>query len=536
MKLLVRQLTICTVVALAGTGASAQEQRSNAGFPDRNPALQEARPERPVAEVGLSPPRKFVTQHEVKVAGQRVRFTATAGETYLYTDNGEPSASIFSYSYTKDAAPAASRPVMFITGGGPGSSSFFLQVGFGPWGLPDSRLQVRADQMPPSTPPYTLIENPDSLIDATDLVFIDPVGTGYSTVLGVGTGKDFWGIDEDADAIAQFIQLWISRNGRWDSPKFFMGESYGGTRAAVVTLALAGGTSYQGYLRALPLNGVISLVNTLGFPGVGNDGIGTLPNQALALPNYAATAWYHQTIDRKGRSLQAFYDEVSEFAATEYLEALSKDSVQALSGEARAAIVGKLVAYTGLPASAYDHSLALNGLEFTKLALAARGLQVGLYDSRFVSAAGRGAGDFVADDAALARTFPVFLGAFQNIEHSKLKVQMDRPFAAISWRAVFANWNYQHKPAIFGDAFKGSSAEELAAAMNRNDRLHVMVATGYYDLIMTPAAARYATAKARMPQDRLVLKAYEAGHEPYVGEVRSQLSRDIREMVRRASQ
>lgn len=530
-----QQLTLCSTLLCATV--LAQEQRSVPGYPERNPVVSStgAQQDAGTNTTAVMPPRRFVTHHQVSIAGQRMRITATAGETYLYSDNGEPIASVFSYAYTRDDVAAVSRPVTFVTGGGPGSSSFFLQVAFGPWGLEQSRLAVEGTRMPPVTPPYTVIENADSLLDATDLVFIDPVGTGYSTTVGTGKGKDFWGIDEDADAIAQFIQLWITRNGRWDSPKFFMGESYGGTRAAVVTLALAGGTSYQGYIRGIALNGVISLVNTLGMSGVGNDGIGALANQALSLPNYAATAWYHETIDRKGRSLQAFYDEVSEFAATEYLDALSAEPVQRLSAETRAAIVTKLVSYTGLPASAFDRSIALTSIEFTKQALAARGLEVGLYDSRFVTPAGRGAGDLVADDAALARTTPVFVGAYQNIEHSKLKVQMDRPYTPISLRNVFQSWNYQHKPTVYGVPFSGSSADELAAAMTRNDRLHVMVATGYFDLLMTPAAARFATSKARMPQDRLVLKAYEAGHEPYVEGVRAQLSRDIRELIRKAS-
>ena len=485
---------------------------------------------------GLPPPKKFVTRHEVSIGENRIRFTATASETYLFNDDGDAIGSIFSYSYVKDSPPGTNRPVLFVTGGGPGSASHFLHVGLiGPWAVPTGRLAINGDKWPSVTPPYDLAENPNSLLDVADLVFVDTIGTGYSRAIGKGKPEDFWGIDEDADSVAQFMQLWVTHNGRWDSPKFFLGESYGGTRAALVARAVMGGPNYLEYLRAMPLNGVIVMVNTLGMPGLGNDGIGAAAHAAMALPNQSATAWYHKTIDRRGRSLQELYEEVMQFAATDYLEALQKDEAKTLSPQERAAIVGKLVAFTGLPTSTYDESLSLDGRQFAKLVLASRGLEVGVYDSRFTFVAGRGAGDPVADDAALARTMPVLTGAFHKLQNDKLQVHMYRPFAAIKWRELLPNWNFEHKPVLYGEPFNGNSAEQLAAAMNRNDKFHVMVATGYYDLLMSPAGARYATDRAGMPEDRLILKAYEAGHEPYVDDTTAILANDIRDMIRKAS-
>ena len=458
----------------------------------------------------LPPPKKFLTHHEMLIGGAKISFTATAGETYLYTDAGEPIGSIFSYAYVKDGPPGSRRPVVFITGGGPGSASHFLNVGFlGPWAIPLGRLALDGNNQPTVTPPFDVVDNPNSLLDVADLVFIDPIGTGYSRAIGKGKPEDFWGVDEDLDSLAQFIQLWLNENGRWNSPKFFLGESYGGTRAALIPGILFGGPRYPGYLRAITLNGVIVLVNGLGM-ALGNDGIGPIWTAATDFPNQALAAWYHQKIDRRGRSLEVFYEEATRFAFSQYADALHKEADKTLTAQERAAVVAKLGEFTGLQASAFDKKLALSHEEFSQTLLADRGLDIGVYDSRYTFPHGRGGGDPVADDAALSRTFPVLTAAFLNMEHDKLQVKMDRPFAAIKWRDLLGSWNFKRREtwtSNYPAAHGGTNADELAWAMNRNDKLYAMVATGYYDQLFSPAGAQYVTEQAGIPKDRLDSRA-----------------------------
>jgi carboxypeptidase C (cathepsin A) len=486
-------------------------------------------------------PVSFVTKHHIQVKGSALNFTVHAGETYLTTDSGERTASIFSYSYIADSPKTSQRPVLFVVGGGPGAASYSLNVGLlGPWTVPPGRLAPSTSGGPSVVPPFKLSENQNSILDVCDLVFIDPVGTGYSRALGETKPQDFWALDQDLDSLAQFIQLWLSKFDRWDSPKFFLGESYGGTRAALIPNILMGGPNYPGLSRAISLNGVIVMSNGLGWP-LGADGIGTNLLAATTLPNYAAAAWYHNKIDRKGRSLAQFYDEVTQFATGNFFTALSRDEAQLLSGTERQEVVAKLSEYTGLPAAAFHKSLAIAPTEFSQQILADRGLRVGVYDTRFTLPLTADASDAVADDAALSRLFPVFTGAFLNEESGKLNVHMERPYVAIHFRDLNTTWSYARKNSWMeaNEQFKpkhyGTNAEELALAMGRNPSLYAMVVTGYYDLLMTPAAARLTTERAGIPKERLILKFVEGGHEPYVDDVATDLSDSIRAMIRKAS-
>jgi carboxypeptidase C (cathepsin A) len=185
----------------------------------------------------LPAPKRFVSHHAVTVGGQKIAYTALAAETYLYNRASEPIGSIFSFSYLKEGPADPNRPVLFVFNGGPGSSSLWLHMGvIGP-----RRVMLDHEVNPSNTPPFGVADNPYSLIDVADLVFIDPVGTGWSKVIGKGAAADFWGVDEDADTVSQFIELWLTEHHRWNAPKFIMGESYGSTRAAILPRALMGG-------------------------------------------------------------------------------------------------------------------------------------------------------------------------------------------------------------------------------------------------------------------------------------------------------
>lgn len=487
-------------------------------------------------EAATGQPAEFVTHHEITLGGKKVPFTAIAGETLLYDDSGQPVGSLFSYSYIKDRAAADQRPVVFVTGGGPGSASHFLHVGMlGPWTIALDRLAIVNGRPPRITPPFGVVENAQSVLEVADLVFVDPIGTGYSRIIGSGMVEDFWGIDVDLDSLAQSMQLWLSKYKRWESPKFFLGESYGGTRAALLPSALGGAPSEGGYLRAIALNGVMVLVNSLGFP-IGTDGIGPIWSAATDLPGWAATAWYHNRIDRRGRSLAEFYDEATQFALTEYADALKKEADKSLTATQRSAVIEKVTSFTGLQPSVLATKLALSREEFSRILLADQGFDVGVYDSRFTYPHDRGGSDPVADDASLSRSFPVLTGAFLGMEGDKLKVDMSKPFAAIRWRDLLAKWDFKRKEWTAYPRYKGTNGQELSVAMHRNSNLYAFIACGYYDLLASPAAARYVTESTGMPKDRTTLRAYEAGHEPYLDPgVRTQLLQDLREFILKAS-
>lgn len=524
--------TLLAASALAATPALAQQAPV---APSAPPAAAQAgpfaipmsRPTAPGPVENLPAPRRFVSKHAITVKGQKVVYTATAGETYLYNRAAEPIGSIFSFSYIRDGVKDPNRPVLFVFNGGPGSSSLWLHMGaVGP-----RRVVLDREVNPSNVPPFGVTDNPNSLIDVADLVFIDPVGTGWSKVIGKGTTADFWGVDEDADSVAQFIELWLTEHGRWNAPKFVMGESYGSIRAAVLPRALMGGPLYVGYMRGITVNGVVLLGTTLNAR-VGQPGAeGQEMAQALALPALADTAWYHQKIDRRGRSLEAFHQEVLAFAKGEYLDALRKAKAETLSPADRAAVVERLTAYTGLPASAYAKSLVVQDAAFGRMILADKGLQVGAYDSRYTLPLAGSGNDPVGDDPAMGRYVPGFVAAFHQMVTGDLGVKMERPYGAIVWKDLLPSWNFDRKGVPPGQSF----ATDLAVAMRRNETMRVLVASGYYDLVTHPAPAEYSIEQAKLPTDRTMLRRYESGHMLYLGDTAAAFSEDVRTLMRDAT-
>ena len=487
-------------------------------------AAKEAREPLPVPA-----PKSFVTKHEVTIRGQRIRYTATAGETYLSNMRGKPVGSIFSFSYVKDGPADPNRPVMFVFNGGPGSSSIWLHMGIvGP-----KRVVLDREVNPSNLPPFGLRDNPYSALDVADLVFIDPIGTGFSQAIGEGRNEDFYSVDDDADSVAQFIELWLTKNNRWASPKFVMGESYGSIRASVLPRALMGGVNYAGVMRGITLNGVILLGTTIGGP----PGSRELPrgydgpemNTALSLPALAATAWYHNKIDRKGQSLEAFDKEVTDFATKDYFAALKKGD--ALPEAERTRILTQLSAYTGLPAEAFPKDLKIQLLPMANKLLADKGLNVGAYDSRYTLPSSKSMGDAVADDPAMGLYVPGFVAAFHTLMSRDLKIEMGRPYYSINWKDLAFKWNYKRAGTPPGAAY----ADELVTGMRRTPGMKVLVASGYYDLVTTPAAARYQLEKADPPKDRVQFKAYESGHMLYLGETAEAFANDVRGLIASAS-
>jgi carboxypeptidase C (cathepsin A) len=258
-----------------------------------------------------------VTEHTIRIGGETIPYKATASTILLKNDKDEPVALMYSTAYTRtDVKDPSQRPIAFIYNGGPGSASVWLHMGaFGP------RRVVTENAEPTGAAPYQVVDNPDSLIDKTDMVFIDPVGTGFSHVVGKGENKDFWGVDQDVHSLAQFIQIYISRNGRWNSPKFLIGESYGTFRSVALGNYLQ---DHDGiYVNGIVLISSVLDITTLAF-NTGDD-----RSYIFYVPSYAAAAWYYKTLKNRPDDLDAFLKQARDFASTDYAAALMKGRTSA---------------------------------------------------------------------------------------------------------------------------------------------------------------------------------------------------------------
>ena len=308
----------------AATGLRRSRRRSaprgRPGGPPNRRRRRHTRSERRLTIADLPAPRRFVTRHETTIRGQRLRYTATAGETYITSLFGEPTASIFSFAYVKDGPRDPNRPVLFVFNGGPGSASVWLHMGVvGPGAWYWTRRSIPATRRPSGSQ-----DNPYSPLDVADLVFIDPVGTGFSHAVGNARNADFFGVDEDADSVARFIELWLTENGRWNSPKYLMGESYGATRAAILPRALIGGPFYTGVMRGITVNGIV-LVSAWPWQWTGLRSRPSRPGPTgrplLAEHRRRPPGITIGSTGRAGRAAQV-YEEASQFATTDYANAL----------------------------------------------------------------------------------------------------------------------------------------------------------------------------------------------------------------------
>ena len=300
------------------------------------PALAQDKPDDKPAKVETVVPQVRTTQHSGVFGGQKIRYSATIGETILSGTDGTQKAAIVTTAYVKEPRDP-SRPVTFLFNGGPGSGSVWLQMGaFGP-----KRVAIPSDARDDGAPPYPLLDNPDSLLDVTDIVFIDPPGTGFSYLIGKTDPKEFYGVTADAKAVAQVIRRWLNDNGRWASPKFLGGESYGTTRSAAVVNELEGST-----FNDVGLNGILLISTVLDF-AAGADTPGNELSYITNLPSMAATALYHGKATAS--STEQFVEEARQFALGPYAAALLKG--QRLAPEERTRIRSELSRFRA-PASA----------------------------------------------------------------------------------------------------------------------------------------------------------------------------------------
>jgi carboxypeptidase C (cathepsin A) len=469
---------------------------------------QESKPADKPAEAPAAPPKEesSVTDHTIKIGGQTIPYKATAATILVRNDKDEPTALVYYTAYTRtDAKDMSQRPVSFLYNGGPGSSSVWLHMGsMGPRRV----MTINAGVTPPA--PYKLMDNPDCLLDKSDLVFIDPVGTGFSHAVGKAQDKDFWGVDPDVKSLAQFITTYVSRNNRWNSPKFLIGESYGTFRNAALANYLQGHDN-------LYLNGIVMVSSVLD--------LGTIsfyPGQDLAYilypPSYAATAWFHKTLKDRPENLSAFLDEARKFARGEYADALIKGD--ALSKAEKAEIVKKVARFTGLSEDYLDKAnLRVRLFQFMQELQRNRGLTTGRLDARFAGPTYNligEAADYDPQDTAISGAF---VGAFNTYIREELKFGQDKKYKPA---ADFENnrWDWKHEGSDFG-FFAGSPSVvlDLVQAMISNPRLKVEVEDGIYDLATPFMDAEYTVDHMGLPENirkNIWHQYYEAGHMMYL--------------------
>jgi carboxypeptidase C (cathepsin A) len=475
-------------------------------------------------------PEEKQSDGSVVIGGQRIDYQAIAGTLVVHPKGwddvpqnadkdakGAPTeASIFFVAYLKKGARPADRPLTFIYNGGPGSSTAWLHMGaFGP------RRVATADGMRGAAAPYAIVNNDYSLLDASDLVFIDAPGTGFSRTAGKDREKAFYGVDGDAHAFADFIAQFLGKYGRWNSPKFLFGESYGTTRSAALVALLETDESF-----GIDVNGVILLSQILMFDG-SDDGPGRdgspednpgveLPYE-LSLPTYAATAWYHHRLPQGQPELAPFLAEVEDFALGDYATALAAGS--ALPPARRQAVADKLHAYTGLPVDyLLKANLRVNGAKFEQNVLG-DGRIVGRVDTRYTGPAFDPLAENAEYDAQLAAISSPYVAAFNDYVRKDLKFGEGRRFK------LFADdikvWNADHQAPGAPPVAQGTSLNvipDLSIAMKYNPRLKVQLNAGYYDLATPFFQGVYEMRHLLIPpqlQDNIEFRFYESGHMVY---------------------
>jgi carboxypeptidase C (cathepsin A) len=480
-------------------------------------AVTEQAKAEPEKENAPPPERESVTERIARIGGAEVPYRAVAATTTLRTDEGEPRASLFSVAYTRTGVDdPAGRPLTFVFNGGPGSSSTWLHMGLaGP----------RRVDMPdgPTAPPapYRVIDNDASLLDVSDLVFIDPVSTGYSRAAAGQEAKQFHGLREDLEAVGEFIRLHTSRAGRWASPKFVVGESYGTTRAAGLARHLA--ERHGMHVSGVGLISAVLMFQTI-RPEPGND-----LAHVLSLPTYAATAWFHRRLDPRFGDLRALTDEVEEFALGDYASVLLRWS--RAPEAARRSVLDRLATYTGLSPSFLEAcDLRVAPHRFFKELLRSERRTVGRLDTRFTGIDSDAAGESPQYDPSYMVIQAPFTAAVNAHLRGELGFESDLPYEVLRGESV-RPWNYGGD----GDNRYVDVASMLRAAMSWNRDLRVLLASGYYDMATPFAAAEWTIDHMGLDPSltgNVTTSRYEAGHMMYIHPPsRDRLARELRALV-----
>ncbi len=453
-------------------------------------------------------PEKFVSKHSIKIDDKPISYTATVGTLILKNEKEEAIASVGYTAYTKDAeTDMGKRPVTFSYNGGPGSSSIWLHMGvMGP------RRVVVNDPSPNGPAPYKLEDNNYSILDISDIVMIDPVGTGLSRATGKAKNSDFWGVDQDIKSVSQFIKNYVTENERWNSPKYLLGESYG-------TFRSAGVADYLQENMGMSVNGVVLVSNVLDIRTLSFQPGDDLPF-VVNFPTYAATSWYHNKVPNKPASLEAFLKEVRAFAFGEYATALVKGNQ--LGTDEKNKILDKLVWYTGLSKDYWDKAnLRVIEPQFAQELLRNSQEVAGRLDSRYKGIAQDPLGEYAFYDPQSSDISPAFTAAFMNYFTTELKVSKDKTYNTGAYVFPDFKWDWKHARSngLFGDAATPSTGPDLVNAMSNNPRLKVLVLNGIYDLATPFAGTEYTfdhIGLNKKIQNNITMKYYEAGHMMYI--------------------
>ena len=464
-------------------------------------------------------PRIFETQGRVTAGGKVVRYHAIAGETFILDDKNEPVASIFSTSYIADGyADPRARPVAFIFNGGPGSASLWLHMGmFGP-------KRVRLPETPgdDGAAPFEITPNPQTILDVADMVFIDPVGTGWSKTLGEAKSEDYWGVKQDASSVREFIRRWLVEHKRWNSPKYLIGESYGTTRSGALLDALEGGWT------DIAMNGVVLISSVLNF-GLDATDDGNDVGYIGLMPTYAAAAWYHEKIDRAAwdNDFDRFLAAARAFATDDYMPALLKG--QMLAPEARRDIATQLAGFIGLSERYVTRSnMRVPLRRFMRQLLRDEGVAIGRFDARFTGVEPDGVSENPEGDPSGYGIDGAFTAAMLDYFGRDLGVDITERYVTLGG---VDDWNWDAEDGG-GENSYVNVAPWIEKAMRQNRDLRVLSANGYYDMATPFFGTEMTLAQPGFDRSRLTIAYYPAGHMMYLHPPSlEKLSADVRAFI-----
>ena len=441
-----------------------------------------------------------VTHHQITVDGKLLEYTATTGRLPIKRGDGKIEAEMFYVAYTLDGADAAKRPLTFAFNGGPGSASLWLHMG----ALGPRKVVLQPDGfMPPA--PYHVEDNPYTILDKSDIVMIDAIGTGFSRAADTEMFKKFFGVKGDIEAFSEFIRLYISRNERWASPLYLFGESYGTTRSAGIA----------GYLadRGISFNGITLLSTVLNFETLEENFTNDQPYIFL-IPSYTMIAGYHHKLETDlVQDMNKARKESEQWASTEYERALDKGD--SLTPQERQNVIDQLAHFTGLTKEVIDEAnLRINVQKFTHYLLIDQKLRVGRLDARFTGPDPNGLLDTPFYDPTGAATMPPFTSVFNNYLRIELGYKVDMPYDVRVARGSNDAWDWGSADHGFPD-----TASALRQAIVKNPYLKILVMEGYYDLATPYYAANYTVDHLNLPQkyrDNISFATYDSGHMVYL--------------------
>jgi carboxypeptidase C (cathepsin A) len=442
-----------------------------------------------------------ISKHAATIGGRRISYTVTTGHMPIKNAvSGDTEAKIFYMAYALDGvSDPKTRPLMFSFNGGPGSASVWLHLG----ALGPKRVKMLDDGMMPP-PPYEMVDNDSSWLDQTDMVFIDPVGTGYSRAAKPELAAKFFGVNGDIESVGEFIRMYLGRNERWASPLFLVGESYGTTRAA--------GLSNHLFERGIGLNGILLVSTVMNFQSIRFAENNDLP-LVLIFPSYTATAWYHKRLpaELQRKSLREVLNESEEFAAKMYGPSLMR--INRLTDEERRSLLDRFSTLTGLSRTFVEqNNFRVDLSEFNKELLRDQRRTTGRLDSRFIGFDKDSAGDNVEFDPSMTAIRTPYTAVFNDYVRRQLNYRSDIEYYILGG-GITSPWNWNTNNAY------ADTSQALSSAMRKNPYMKVFVASGYYDMATPYFAAEYTVSAMNLePQLRrnFSFGYYEAGHMMYI--------------------